>query len=133
MKKIQTGDIVVVIAGKDKSKKGKVLSVREDRVVVEGVNMSKKFVKKGLLGKNSEGTVMELEKPVHISNVMVVDPKNEKPTRVGIKIEDGRAIRIAKKSGEVLVKGESQKVSAKKEEKKETKLDKKKKDGKSKK
>ncbi len=101
--KIKTGDKVVVIAGKDKGKVGRVIKVLydKDRVVVEGVNIVKKHLKPSQ--KNPEGGIEEREAPIHISNVMLVDPKNGKPTRVGIKfLEDGKKVRYAKRSGEII-------------------------------
>lgn len=107
---IKTGDTVVVITGKDKftiDKKGnkipttgKVLKVypKTDRVVVEGVNKVKKHQKPTQANEN--GSITEKEAPIHASNVMLLDPKTNKPTRVGIKIaEDGKKVRVAKKSG----------------------------------
>lgn len=102
MKKIKAGDTVVVITGDEKGKKGKVLSVSGNRVIVEGVNQMKKFVKKNTLGKNQEGTIVEIERPFQISNVQIIDPKSGKGTKVGFVIKDGKKLRIAKKSQEVV-------------------------------
>lgn len=99
---IKTGDEVIVIAGKDKGKKGTVKAVdtKNERVVVEGVNVVKRHQKANAL---QEAGMVEKEAAIHVSNVMVSDPKTGKPTRVGIKIEkDGKKVRIAKKSGEEL-------------------------------
>ncbi len=92
----------MVIAGKDKGKVGKVLKVlpEKDRVVVEGVRIVKKHLKP--TASNPEGGVVEREAPIHISNVMLVDPKTGKPTRVGIKYENGKKLRYAKRSGAVI-------------------------------
>lgn len=101
--RIKTGDQVVVIAGKDKSKKGRVLRVlpKENRVVVEGVNIVKRHTKPS--PAHPEGGILEREAPIHASNVMLVDPKTGEPTRVGYKfLEDGTKVRYAKKSGEVI-------------------------------
>ncbi|MBX6352452.1 MAG: 50S ribosomal protein L24 [Thermoflavifilum sp.] len=101
--RIKTGDQVVVIAGKDKSKKGRVLKVlpKENRVVVEGVNIVKRHTKPS--PAHPEGGILEREAPIHASNVMLVDPKTGEPTRVGYKfLEDGTKVRYAKKSGEVI-------------------------------
>lgn len=103
MRKIKAGDTVIVIAGDEKGKKGKVLSVSGNRVIVEGVNKMKKFVKKNALGKNQDGTVVEIERPFQISNVQIIDPKTGKPTKVSFQIKDGKKLRIAKKSQEVIV------------------------------
>ena len=94
----KTGDKVVVISGKDKGKEGKITHVlrNENRVVVEGVNIVKKHVK----GNGQQaGSINEVEAPIHASNVMIVDPKTKKPTRIGHTInKDGKKIRVAKKS-----------------------------------
>ncbi|MDX1386343.1 MAG: 50S ribosomal protein L24 [bacterium] len=103
MARIRKNDQVMVTGGKDKGKMGRVLLIDKDgkRVLVEKVNMVKKHMKP--TQKNPQGGVQEKEASIHISNVMLVDPKSGKPTRVGIKIlEDGKKVRFAKKSGEVL-------------------------------
>ena len=96
----KTGDKVVIIAGKDKGKEGKIIKTlrNENRVVVEGVNMIKKTVKPN--GQNP-GSIMDMEAPIHASNVMIIDPKTKKPTRIGHTTDKkGKKIRIAKKSNE---------------------------------
>jgi len=100
--RIKAGDKVMVIAGKDKGKVGKVLKVlpEKDRVVVEGVRIVKKHLKP--TASNPEGGIVEREAAIHISNVMLVDPKTGKPTRVGIKYENGKKLRYAKRSGAVI-------------------------------
>jgi large subunit ribosomal protein L24 len=98
---IKKNDTVVVLAGQDKGKTGKVLKVLvdENRALVEGVNMISKSTKPS--AKNPQGGIVKQEAPIHISNLSLVDPKSGKPTRVGIKVaEDGKKVRIAKKSGE---------------------------------
>ena len=97
---IKKGDNVFVNAGNDKGKTGKVLSVdpSKDRAVVEGVNIVSKHTKPN--SKQPQGGIIKQEAPIHISNLNLIDPKSGKPTRVGIKVEDGKKIRIAKKSGE---------------------------------
>lgn len=98
----KTGDKVVVISGKDKGKEGKITHVlrNENRVVVEGVNIVKKHVKGN---GQTAGSINEVEAPIHASNVMIVDPKTNKPTRIGHKInKDGKKIRITKKSNSSL-------------------------------
>lgn len=99
--KIKTGDNVQVIAGKDKGKTGKVLRTfpQEDKVLVEGVNVVSKARKQT---KKQKGGFEEVTKPIHVSNVMILDPKEKKPTRIGIIEKDGKRVRVAKKSGEVL-------------------------------
>ena len=98
----KTGDKVVVISGKDKGKEGKIIKVlrNENRVVVEGVNIVKKHVK----GNGQQaGSINEIEAPIHASNVMMIDPKTKKRTRVGHTTDKkGKKIRVAKKSNENL-------------------------------
>ena len=98
--KIKTGDTVQVIAGKDKDKEGKVLSVdkKTGRVVVEGVNMVTKHAKPS--ASNQQGGIINKEAPIDASNVMYV--QNGKATRIGYKVEDGKKVRVAKKTGEVI-------------------------------
>jgi ribosomal protein L24 len=95
---IKKGDNVKVIAGKDKGKEGKVVATepKRDRVVVEGVNVIKKHQKPTQL--NPEGGILETEAAIHVSNVQLLDPKTNEPTRVGYKTVDGKKVRIAKKS-----------------------------------
>ena len=100
--KIKKGDKVVVTTGRDKGKSGEVLRVLRDeaRVVVQGVNMIKRHTRPGA---GQAGGIIEKEAAIHISNVAHLDPKSNKPTRVGYKfLEDGRKVRVAKRSGEVL-------------------------------
>jgi len=100
--KIRTDDQVIVIAGKDKGKTGKVLRTdpRKDRVFVEGLNMVKRH-QRPLPGRpNMPVGVIEKEGPLHISNVAIVDPKDHKPTRVGVtRNEEGRRVRVTRRSG----------------------------------
>lgn len=98
---IKKGDTVVVIAGNDKGRQGKVLEVirDKDRAIVEGVNMMKKHTKPN--AANPQGGIVEKEAPIHISNLMVFDAKAGKGTRVGRKLGDnGKLVRYSKKSGE---------------------------------
>ena len=98
----KTGDKVVVISGKDKGKEGKITHVlrAENRVVVEGVNIVKKHVKGN---GQTAGSINEIEAPIHASNVMIIDPKTKKPTRIGHSInKDGKKIRVTKKSNSSL-------------------------------
>lgn len=98
---IKKNDTVVVLTGEDKGKTGKVLKVlvEKNRALVEGVNMVSKSTKPS--AKNPQGGIVKQEAPIHISNLSLVDPKSGKATRVGIKVtEDGKKVRIAKKSGE---------------------------------
>jgi large subunit ribosomal protein L24 len=103
--RLKSGDDVIVIGGKDSGKRGKVLRVepKKDRVFIEGLNMIKRHQRPqqvaGAQRAEQVGGVIEKEGPIHLSNVAIVDPKDGKPTRVGIEIEDGKHYRIAKRSG----------------------------------
>lgn len=99
--KVKKGDEVVVIAGKEKGKKGTITKVltAEARVVVGGVNMVKRHTK---ASKTSAGGIMEKESSLHVSNVSLIDAKSGKPTRVGYKFEGERKVRVAKRSGDVI-------------------------------
>jgi large subunit ribosomal protein L24 len=100
--KIKKGDNVVVIAGRDKGRKGqvKVVMPREKRAIVAGVNMVKRHTKQT---PQTEGGIISKEASIDLSNLAVVDPKDGKPTRVGFKIlEDGRKVRFAKRSGDLI-------------------------------
>jgi len=103
---VRKGDTVVVIAGRERGKRGRVLRVMpaEGRVVVERINLMKKHQKP--TQKLRQGGIIEREAPLHLSNVMLVDPCSDKPTRVGVKqLADGRKARVARKSGEMMDKG----------------------------
>lgn len=100
---VKKEDIVMVITGKDRGKKGRVIAAfpKEQRVLVEGVNMVKKHTRPTQM--NPQGGIINQEAPIHVSNVMLIDPKTGEPTRVGYKIlENGKKVRIAKKSGREL-------------------------------
>lgn len=101
---VKKGDLVKVIAGKDKGKQGVILQAfpKKQRVIVEGVNLIKKHTKPSQ--ENPQGGIITKEAPIHVSNVMPIDPKTGEPTRVGYKIENGKKVRYAKKSGAVLDK-----------------------------
>lgn len=99
--KIRKGDLVQVVAGDSKGKQGKVLEVllKENRAIIEGANMVSKHTKPNAASPN--GGIIKKEAPIHISNLMVVDPKSGKPSRVGKqKNAEGKTVRVAKKSGE---------------------------------
>jgi large subunit ribosomal protein L24 len=107
--RIRKGDEVMVIGGKDRGKKGTVKAVdpRRNRVYVEGLNMIKKAQRPQTLRdtqrqSNLEGGIIEREGPIHLSNVALVDPKDGKPTRIGITSEDGERKRVARRSGTVI-------------------------------
>lgn len=102
---VKKGDTVIVITGKDKGKKGRVLAAypKKDRVLVEGINLVKKHTRPSQA--NPQGGIVTQEAPIHVSNVSLVDPKSGKPTRIGYKVLDnGKKVRVAKKSGEVIDK-----------------------------
>ena len=101
---VKKGDKVKVISGKDKGKTGVVLTAlpKKDRVLVEGINIVKKHTKPNQA--NPQGGIVSQEAAIHVSNVMLLDPKSGEPTRVGYKVEDGKKVRVAKKSGEKLDK-----------------------------
>lgn len=96
---IRTGDKVKVIAGKDKGKEGKILATvpHSERVIVERVNMVKKATRP--TQRNPKGGILEIEAPMHVSNVMLVCPSCSQPTRIGRKREDGVRTRVCKKCG----------------------------------
>lgn len=103
--KIKKGDFVQVLAGKDKGKRGKVLQVFPDmgKATVEGINVQKKHQKPNPQ-RETQGGIVEREGKVQISNLMIVDPNTDKPDRVGVKVlEDGRKVRVFKRSGEVVL------------------------------
>lgn len=99
--KIKKGDKVKVIAGADKGSEGQVLEVQpaKNRVVVDGVNIRKKHTKPV---NNDPGGIVEINAPIHISNLMLIDPRSGEPTRVGRKLVDGKLERYSKKSGEII-------------------------------
>src|SRR5690242_14789921 len=100
--RIRTDDQVMVIGGKDRGKTGRVLRVEpaKERVYVEGLNIIKRHQRpQQTAGGQTPGGVIEPEGPIHISNVMLVDPKDGKPTRVGVEVEDGKRLRVSKRSG----------------------------------
>lgn len=101
--RIRSGDTIVVLTGKDKGKSGTVRQVlpRENRVIVEGINIVKRHTK--TRGPGQPGGIIQKEAPLHVSNVAIADPASGKPTRVGFRIEaDGTKVRVAKASGQVI-------------------------------
>ncbi len=100
--KIKSGDVVKVIAGDHKGAEGKVLRVlrEKNKAVVEGVNMVSKHTKPS--AKNPQGGIVKKEAPIHISNIALIDPKTKSATRVGVKVEGDKKVRISKKSNQVL-------------------------------
>jgi large subunit ribosomal protein L24 len=102
--KVKKGDQVLVVAGKDRGKRGKVLRVQADdqRIVVEGVNFIKRHTRPNPQ-RRIQGGIVEREAPIHLSNVMVISPDSGRPTRVGFKfLDDGRKVRYAKVDGAIL-------------------------------
>lgn len=101
---VKKGDKVKVITGKDKNKEGVVLAAfpKKDKVIVEGVNIMKKHQKPSAAAP--QGGIIELEAPIHVSNVMLIDPSTGQATRIGFKEVDGKKVRVSKKTGEVLDK-----------------------------
>ncbi len=97
---IKKGDTVVVLAGEDRGKSGRVLSVdaAKSRAIVEGINMVTKATKP--TAQHPQGGLIKKEAPIHISNINLADPKTGKPTRIAIKRENGKAVRISKKSNQ---------------------------------
>ncbi len=98
MAKIKKGDDVVVLTGKDNGKRGKVLRVLGERVVVEGVRIVKKHQKPNPLTQ-APGGIVEKESPIHVSNIAIFNPATGKADRVGFKVEDGKKVRVFKSNG----------------------------------
>jgi large subunit ribosomal protein L24 len=101
--RIRKGDTVVVIAGANKGRRGEVLRVypRADRALVQGVNVRTKHTKPQGMGR--PGGIVEEEASIHLSNLMLIDPKSEKPTKVGFRmLDDGRKVRVAKVTGDLI-------------------------------
>jgi len=103
--RVRKGDTVVVVAGKERGKRGRVLRVlpEKGRVVVERVNLIKKHQRP--TQKLRQGGIIEREGAIHLSNVMLVDPTSDKPTRIGMRaLTDGKKVRLARRSGEIIDK-----------------------------
>ncbi|MDV7758394.1 50S ribosomal protein L24 [Liquorilactobacillus mali] len=101
---VKKNDKVKIIAGKDKGKEGIIEKVfpSKDRVIVKGVNIIKKHQKPS--NANPNGGIVEVEAPIHVSNVMLLDPSNNETTRISVKVVDGKKVRVSKKTGESLDK-----------------------------
>ena len=99
--KVKKGDKVVVITGRDKGKSGEILEVlrAENRVIVQGVNMAQRHQRQSM---QQEGGIVQKELAIHVSNVALIDPKTDKHTRVGYKMDGERKVRVARRSGEAL-------------------------------
>ncbi len=102
MQKLKVNDQVVIIAGRNKGKTGKVKNInfKTNRVLVEGVNLVKKASKP--TQQNPSGGLLDVERPLHISNMALISPKTSKPTRVRIEIRDGKKVRVAVKCGSII-------------------------------
>ncbi len=100
--RIKKNDSVMILAGKERGKIGKVIRVQpqQERAVVERLNMVKRHVKPR--GPQDSGGILEKEAAIHLSNLMLIDPQDGRPTRVGFKIVDGRKMRVSRRTGNVL-------------------------------
>lgn len=96
MQRLRVGDEVIVTSGSHKSSRGRIKQLRGERVVVEGVNLVKRHTK---ATANQPGGILEIEAPLHASNVMLIDPETDKPTRVRYEEREGKKVRVAVKSG----------------------------------
>ncbi|AAL51949.1 MULTISPECIES: 50S ribosomal protein L24 [Brucella] len=101
MQKIRKGDSVVVLSGKDKGRKGEVLKVmpKDEQALVSGINIVKRHQRQT---QTQEAGIISKEAPIHLSNLAIADPKDGKPTRVGFRVEDGKKVRVAKRSGALI-------------------------------
>lgn len=101
MQKICKGDSVVVLSGKDKGRKGEVLKVmpKDEQALVSGINIVKRHQRQT---QTQEAGIISKEAPIHLSNLAIADPKDGKPTRVGFRVEDGKKVRVAKRSGALI-------------------------------
>ena len=100
--KVRKGDHVVILAGKDRGRRGDVLHVfpKENRVIVQGVNIVRRHMRQS---QRQEGGIIQKEAPLHVSNVAHIDPKTDQPTRIRVRtLENGRKVRVASRSGEVI-------------------------------
>ena len=101
MQKIRKGDEVIVLAGRDKRRRGTVLRVDGDRVVVEGINVAKKHVRPNPMA-GVQGGIVDKTMPIHISNVALINPETDKADRVGFSVVDGRKVRVYRSNGKVV-------------------------------
>nr|WP_321456655.1 50S ribosomal protein L24 [uncultured Cohaesibacter sp.] len=99
--KLKKGDRVIVLAGKDKGKSGEIVQVMpaEERAIVRGVNLVKRHQRQNQM---QEAGIITKEAPIHLSNLALADPKDNKPTRVGFTVKEGNKVRVAKRSGDVI-------------------------------
>jgi large subunit ribosomal protein L24 len=101
--RIRKGDTVLVTTGRSKGQRGEVLRVlpEADRAVVQGANLARHHQKQTRMGE--QGGLLDIEAPIHLSNLMLIDPRSDKPTKVGFRVlEDGRKVRVAKATGQVI-------------------------------
>lgn len=101
MQKIRKGDEVIVLTGRDKRRRGTVLNVNGDRVVVEGINVAKKHVRPNPMA-GVQGGIVDKTMPIHISNIALVNPETDKAERVGFDVVDGRKVRVYRSNGKVV-------------------------------
>ncbi|AQS51509.1 MAG TPA: 50S ribosomal protein L24 [Paenalcaligenes hominis] len=101
MQKIRKGDEVIVLAGRDKTRRGTVLNVDGDRVVVEGINVVKKHVRPNPMA-GVQGGIVDKTMPIHISNIALINPETDKADRVGFSVVDGRKVRVYRSNGKVV-------------------------------
>ena len=101
MQKIRKGDEVIVLTGRDKTRRGTVLNVDGDRVVVEGINVVKKHVRPNPMA-GVQGGIVDKTMPIHISNIALVNPETNKADRVGFDVVDGRKVRVFRSNGKVV-------------------------------
>ena len=101
MQKIRTGDNVIVLSGRDKGRTGNVVKMmpKEGKALVAGINQVKRHQRQS---QTEQGGIITKDAPIDLSNIAIVDPKDGKATRVGFKVEDGKKVRVAKRSGEVI-------------------------------
>lgn len=101
MQKIRKGDEVIVLTGRDKNRRGTVLNVDADRIVVEGINVAKKHVRPNPMA-GVQGGIVDKTMPIHISNVALINPETDKADRVGFSVVDGRKVRVYRSNGKVV-------------------------------
>lgn len=101
MQKIRKGDEVIVLTGRDKRRRGTVLNVNGDHVVVEGINVAKKHVRPNPMA-GVQGGIVDKTMPIHISNIALVNPETDKAERVGFDVVDGRKVRVYRSNGKVV-------------------------------
>ena len=101
MQKIRKGDEVIVLTGRDKTRRGTVLNVNGDRILVEGINVAKKHVRPNPMS-GVQGGIVDKTMPIHISNIALVNPETNKADRVGFDVVDGRKVRVFRSNGKAV-------------------------------